>query len=65
MGCAGAATLIFIVVQWLLVPSLGNLGLWIASQQSNVKYVCLSIYYRFMENLLKRWSWVRQGILET
>ena len=30
MWCAGAATLVFIVVQWLLVPSLGNLGLWIA-----------------------------------
>ena len=30
MWCAAAATLVFIVAQWLLVPSLGNMGLWIA-----------------------------------
>ena len=30
MWCAGAATAVFIVIHWLLLPILGNQGLWIA-----------------------------------
>lgn len=30
MWCAGAATVVFIVIHWQLVPVLGNQGLWIA-----------------------------------